>query len=98
MIQRTSVKALFSWPSYSHIQIFIPTFFEKYVAEVLLDQKPVRLVLFDTAGQEDYEHLRPQVYTDCHVVLLAFGVDSTNSLGNGKEKISLCPHVHHSLF
>ena len=42
--------------------------FEKYVAEVLLDQKPVKLTQFDTAGQGDYERLRPRAYKECHMV------------------------------
>ena len=53
----------------------IATVFEKYVAEVLLDQKPVKLTQFDTAGQGEYNHLRPQAYTECHMILLTFGVD-----------------------
>lgn len=40
------------------------------------------LSLFDTAGQEGYEHLRPFMYPDSDVILICFSVDSHSSLRN----------------
>jgi len=59
-----------------------PTIFENYVAEIRLDGKPVQLALWDTAGQEEYEQLRPMSYSKSHVILIAFAIDTPDSLDN----------------
>ncbi|CAE6477675.1 unnamed protein product [Rhizoctonia solani] len=59
-----------------------PAIFENYVAEIRLDGKPVQLALWDTAGQEEYERLRPLSYSKAHVILIAFSVDTPDSLEN----------------
>ncbi|KAL4071513.1 ras family-domain-containing protein, partial [Scleroderma yunnanense] len=58
------------------------TIFENYVAEIRLDGKPVQLALWDTAGQEEYERLRPLSYSKSHVILIAFAIDTPDSLDN----------------
>jgi Ras homolog gene family, member A len=61
--------------------------FENYVADVEVDGKHVELALWDTAGQEDYDRLRPLSYPDSHVILICFAVDSPDSLDNVQEKV-----------
>lgn len=56
------------------------------VADVVVDGKRVELALWDTAGQEDYDRLRPLSYPDSHVILICFAVDSPDSLDNVQEK------------
>ncbi|KAG2145441.1 ras family-domain-containing protein [Suillus bovinus] len=63
-----------------------PTIFENYVAEIRLDGKPVQLALWDTAGQEEYERLRPLSYSKSHVILIAFAIDTPDSLDNVSVK------------
>jgi Rho family protein len=63
-----------------------PTVFENYVAEIRLDEKPVQLALWDTAGQEEYERLRPMSYSKSHVILIAFALDTPDSLENVSTK------------
>ncbi len=53
-----------------------------------MDGKHVELALWDTAGQEDYDRLRPLSYPDSHVILICFAVDSPDSLDNVQEKVS----------
>jgi len=65
----------------------VPTVFENYVADVEVDGKHVELALWDTAGQEDYDRLRPLSYPDSHVILICFAVDSPDSLDNVQEKV-----------
>lgn len=64
--------------------------FENYVADVEVDGKRVELALWDTAGQEDYDRLRPLSYPDSHVILICFAIDSPDSLDNVQEKVT-CP-------
>lgn len=67
-------------------EVYVPTVFENYVADVEVDGKHVELALWDTAGQEDYDRLRPLSYPDTHVILICFAVDSPDSLDNVQEK------------
>ncbi|KAJ7208606.1 P-loop containing nucleoside triphosphate hydrolase protein [Mycena pura] len=67
-------------------EVYVPTVFENYVADVEVDNKHVELALWDTAGQEDYDRLRPLSYPDSHVILICFAVDSPDSLDNVQEK------------
>lgn len=69
------------------LQVYVPTVFENYVADVEVDGKHVELALWDTAGQEDYDRLRPLSYPDSHVILICFAVDSPDSLDNVQEKV-----------
>uniref|UniRef100_A0A3B5LIJ4 Uncharacterized protein n=1 Tax=Xiphophorus couchianus TaxID=32473 RepID=A0A3B5LIJ4_9TELE len=78
--------------------VYVPTVFENYVADIEVDQKEIQLALWDTAGQEDYDRLRPLSYPDTDVILLCFSVVSRDSLVNVKEKWTpeakhFCPHV-----
>ncbi|KAK7057468.1 Rho small monomeric GTPase [Favolaschia claudopus] len=64
----------------------LPAVFDNYVAEIRLDDKPVQLALWDTAGQEEYERLRPMSYSKSHVILIAFALDTPDSLENVQTK------------
>ncbi|OMH86190.1 GTP-binding protein rho1 [Zancudomyces culisetae] len=67
-------------------EVYVPTVFENYVADVEADGRHVELTLWDTAGQEDYDRLRPLSYPDSHVILICFSIDSPDSLDNVQEK------------
>ncbi|CAM9014661.1 hypothetical protein WICANDRAFT_38191 [Wickerhamomyces anomalus NRRL Y-366-8] len=78
--------------------IYVPTVFDNYVADVDLDGRRVELALWDTAGQEDYDRLRPLSYPDTNVVLICFSIDLPESLGNVQEKwISEVLHFCHGV-
>lgn len=60
---------------------------------VMIGEDPYTLGLFDTAGQEDYDRLRPLSYPQTDVFLVCFSVTSPASFENVKEK--WFPEVHH---
>lgn len=72
---------------------YIPTVFDTYVTDVQVDGKHVLLSLWDTAGQEDFDRLRPISYPDTDVVLICFSVDSPDSLDNVLD--SWYPEIRH---
>ncbi|XP_041350422.1 rho-related GTP-binding protein RhoA-A-like [Gigantopelta aegis] len=74
-------------------EVYVPTVFENYVADIEVDNRQVELALWDTAGQEDYDRLRPLSYPDTHVILMCFSIDSPDSLENIPEKWT--PEVKH---
>ncbi|KAK0398732.1 hypothetical protein QR680_002728 [Steinernema hermaphroditum] len=63
-----------------------PTVFENYVADIMLKKKKVELTLWDTAGQEDYDRIRPFSYIESDVVLLCFDVGRPITLENAVMK------------
>ncbi|CAF1293252.1 unnamed protein product [Rotaria magnacalcarata] len=76
---------------------FIPThdatIFDTYVADIQVDGKTIDLALFDTAGQEDFDRLRPLSYPDTSVILICFSVDCPVSATSVIEK--WMPEVRH---
>ena len=72
---------------------YVPTVFDNYAVTVMIGDDPFTLGLFDTAGQEDYDRLRPLSYPSTDVFLVCFSVISPPSFENVKEK--WFPEVHH---
>ncbi|XP_040356398.2 ras-related C3 botulinum toxin substrate 1 [Ixodes scapularis] len=59
-----------------------PTVFDNYAGTLLCDGITTNLTLWDTAGQEDYERLRPLSYPGSDVFLLCFSISSEASFNN----------------
>lgn len=72
---------------------YVPTVFDNYTEEVVLEKRRVQLALWDTAGQEDYDRLRPLSYPDTHVVVLCYAIDEPASLKSIQDKWA--PEVSH---
>jgi len=74
-------------------ETYVPTVFENYTAQIDHNDKKVLLHLWDTAGQEDYDRLRPLSYPGSDIVLLCFSLVTESSFDSVREK--WYPEVDH---
>ncbi|KAK6457545.1 GTP-binding protein [Scheffersomyces xylosifermentans] len=75
-------------------EVYVPTVFENYVTNVMAPSgKVIELALWDTAGQEEYDRLRPLSYPDVDILLICFALDKLVSLQNVKD--TWFPEVSH---
>ncbi|KAH3758801.1 Rho GTPase [Pelomyxa schiedti] len=77
---------------------YVPTVFENYVKVVNRPTGELCFELWDTAGQEDFDRLRPLSYPDTDIVLICFSLVSRRSFDNVKDRWYLeirhyCPDV-----
>lgn len=63
--------------------------FENYITQTTHKQtgKTVELALWDTAGQEEYDRLRPLSYPETDLLFVCFAIDCPNSLENVMDKV-----------
>lgn len=61
----------------------------------MIEGKPVSLGLWDTAGQEDYDRLRPLSYPATDVFLICFSIDDPASYANVRAK--WFPEISHHM-
>ena len=77
---------------------YVPTVFENFITNIELDSVSIELAVWDTAGQEEYDRLRPLSYPNTHVIIICFSLDSPASLSNigakwAPEVKHFCPNV-----
>ncbi|KAH8696602.1 putative Rho GTPase Rho4 [Talaromyces proteolyticus] len=77
---------------------YVPTVFENYITQTIHARsgKAVELALWDTAGQEEYDRLRPLSYPETDLLFVCFAIDCPNSLENVMDKwypevLHFCP-------
>ena len=76
----------------------MPTVFDSYAVNVMAGGRPNTLTLWNTAGQEEFDRLRPVSYPGTDVVLVCFSLCSPASFPNvrtkwGPEIAHHCPGV-----
>ena len=77
---------LVSYAQQKFPELYVPTIFENYVMEVASPSGyTIELALWDTAGQEEYDRLRPLSYPDVDILLICFSLDNLTSLQNVKD-------------
>ncbi|XP_029345484.1 ras-like GTP-binding protein Rho1 [Acyrthosiphon pisum] len=67
-------------------EVYVPTVFDYYSTVIEVEGKKVALDLWDTAGQEDYDRLRPLSYGAADVVIICYSIDTPKSLINVIDK------------
>ncbi|KAL5611963.1 hypothetical protein BROUX41_000471 [Berkeleyomyces rouxiae] len=79
---------------------YVPTVFENYITYPThqASGKTVELALWDTAGQEEYDRLRPLSYPETDLIFVCFAIDCPNSLENVLDKwypevLHFCPYT-----
>ncbi|SCV02546.1 LAMI_0H00408g1_1 [Lachancea mirantina] len=91
---------LISYTTNTFPQDYIPTVFDNYTTTIALrdpktsEPQVFKLNLWDTAGQEEYDRLRPLSYPQTDVFLLCFSVNEPNSFENVKDK--WFPEIRHN--
>ena len=77
---------LISYTTNKFPEDYVPTVFDNYTADIIVDGKPYTLNLYDTAGQEDYDRLRPLSYPQTDLFIVTFAVTSSSSYENVRTK------------
>ncbi|EFA86502.1 Rho GTPase [Heterostelium album PN500] len=72
---------------------YVPTVFENYTATTKRGNEDIKIHLWDTAGQEEYDRLRPLSYPGADVVLLCFSTISQASYESIRDRWA--PEVKH---
>jgi len=72
---------------------YVPTVFDNYEAQILVEGKEVKFSLWDTAGQEGYARIRTLSYPKTDIFLLCFSVVNPYSFENVKE--TWLPELRH---
>jgi len=65
---------------------YVPTVFDNYNANAIVEGNPVNLGLWDTAGSDEYNSLRPLSYPGTDVFLICFSIFSPESFENVVKK------------
>ena len=60
--------------------------FDNYIANLIVENQRVNLELWDTAGQEDFDRLRPLGYSETDVFLICYAVNLRSSFENIPRK------------
>eukprot|EP01112_Ceratiomyxa_fruticulosa_P010815 TRINITY_DN2872_c0_g1_i2.p1 TRINITY_DN2872_c0_g1~~TRINITY_DN2872_c0_g1_i2.p1 ORF type:complete len:193 (-),score=23.51 TRINITY_DN2872_c0_g1_i2:210-788(-) len=89
---------LISYANNAFPETYIPTVFDNYVVNINAGERLIELGLWDTAGQEEYDRLRPLSYANANVFLICFSVANPVSFENVSAKwypevMHFCPDV-----
>ncbi|KAL1487526.1 hypothetical protein ABEB36_015796 [Hypothenemus hampei] len=91
---------LFSYMTNGRIfpEIYTPTIFDSYLGNIMVGDKPIKLNLWDTAGQQVYNRFSKVCYFQTNILLICFSLVDPISFDNVWKKwhcqVSLhCPNT-----
>ena len=77
---------LISYTTNSFPGEYVPTVFDNYTANAIVEGQPINLGLWDTAGSDEYNTLRPLSYPGTDVFIICFSLSSPASYESVKTK------------
>lgn len=72
---------------------YVPTIFDTFTRDLTIGGRGMKLTLWDTAGQQDYDRLRPLCYPSTDAFILCFAVDRPDTFITLPEK--WIPEIRH---
>ncbi len=81
-----------SYTTGSFPNCYAPTIWDSYDSEAVAGAS-VKLSIFDTAGEEEYDRIRPRSYPNTHVFILCYAINNPSSYLNVLQK--WLPEVQH---
>ena len=88
---------LMAYTVHAFLDEYTPTVFDNFSVIEEVDDKLVNIILWDTAGQEDYKQLRTTTYTNTDIFMICFSVVHPSSFENIKwwllEIKKQCPNT-----
>jgi small GTP-binding protein len=63
-----------------------PQVYDTYTANIVAEKRSMGLALWDSAGQEEYDKLRPLSYPQAQVFLICFAINSPSSFERVRTK------------
>jgi small GTP-binding protein len=69
------------------------TIFDNHSTNIIIDDKPIHMMLWDTAGQTEYDKLRPIAYRGTDIFLVCYSVVDVQSRENVIKK--WVPEIRH---
>jgi len=77
---------LVSYTARAFMDDYVPTLFDNFSAIEEVDGQCINMILWDTAGQEDYAALRQRMYQNTDIFILCFSTVHMDSFDNLKHK------------